>query len=242
MASLFSAIKDSLVPSVDDYLGDTGVEGYLKEKYVDKFGAKLFDFGQMSDELRFQHLFAVGGSGCGKSTFFQGLLVEDIKRMKKGRCSIVHIDPVQANDKIIKHARIENYKNAILIDPQDPDSLPCLDLFETTACPNEQLRTANMIGTFKSVCAGLIDQALTQPMKTLFSYCAQVAVRMEHPGLRELLALLQDPIAVLEEHGFVMGDEVYDFFLNEVVGTFERPAADAGDRSVLEVPRAWCAV
>lgn len=206
--TVWSLIKQDVSP-------DQLAIDYVREKW----NAKTCPVTRMKDELRFQHLLLVGGSGCGKSTFFQEFLTKDLPRAKKGKCSVIHIDPVIANDEIIKYAGVERYKNAILIDVSDPDSLPCLDLFETSSTRDERLRTSNLIGVFTSVCAGLVEQALTPQMKTLFSYCAQVAVRMDHPGLRDVLSLLTKPIDVLDHYGFEPSDAVYQFFQEEVVGT-----------------------
>lgn len=196
----------------------TTPEELVKDWATDKVCNLRNPLKQLTDELRYQHLIMVGGSGCGKSTWFQQFMVDDIKRAKKAKCTVIHIDPVQANDLIIKHAGVERYKNAILIDVADVDSLPCLDVFETSSVRDERLRTSNLIGVFTAVCAGLVDATLTSPMKTLFSYCAQIAVRMETPGLRDLLEMLTDPMKVLARCEFGPGDQVYEFFLNEVVG------------------------
>jgi hypothetical protein len=194
-------------------LGDV-VKAYLKETY-EVYSSPL---DSLDDELRFQHLLNLGGSGCGKSTFFRMLLKNDIKRAKKGQCTVIHIDPVNANDEIIMHAGVERYSNAILIDVSDMDSLPCLDIFETSSVRDPRLRTANLIGVFTAVCAGLVDQALTTQMKTLFSYCAQVAVRSDYMGLRELLVLLSNPLRYLDIIGVDPDSNLYAFFRDEVDG------------------------
>lgn len=197
---------------------DKAPEELLKEYWDENYGASRFKFNKVKDELRFQHTFYVGGSGCGKSTFMQGFLVEELKRVKQGKASLIFIDPVQANDFILKHAGLENFKNAILIDMADPDSLPCLDIFETTPVEDERLRVANLTGVFSNVCEGLLDQKMTEHMKTLFKYSARVIVRMERPDLRKFLQLLLDPMAVMEALDFGPGDTEYDFFRDEVVG------------------------
>lgn len=199
--------------------GNQTIDGIITDYIKQKYDAVTCPITKLKDELRFQHLLAVGGSGCGKSTFFQQLMKGDLARAKKGKCTVISIDPVQANDLIIRHAGVEKYKNAILIDVSDPSSLPCLDMFETSATRDHRLKTSNLIGVFKDVCGGLMDSALTQPMRTLFSYCAKAVVHMERCDLRQLLQLLTTPLEVLQSIGVEVTDPTYEFFLNEVVGT-----------------------
>lgn len=203
----------------DVYRGNVTLEDDITDFIKEKAGNVICPIATRTSELKYQGLLAVGAAGCGKSTYFQKLIKDNIIEAKKGKCTMISIDPVQANDVIIEYAGVERYSNAILIDPSDPDSLPCLDIFETSQIRDPRLQAANMIGVFKDVCAGLVETDLTSQMKTLFAYCAKVAVVMENCGLRDLLQLLTQPIETLESLGFAPDHPVREFFQEEVVGT-----------------------
>ncbi len=190
------------------------VTNYLKEKYgPDGKHAKKIPL-----KVRFQHLLAVGRSGCGKSSFLYDLMAEDIPECLAEKRTMIYIDPVTGIDRVLEETYISRHPNVFLIDMADPDSLPRLSLFETGVKREGIGATSYMINTFIDVCSGLIDQDMTTNMRTLFSRCAVVMQRVENHTLHDLLDLLNNPLEYIEEKGFEAGEQIHDFFVDDVIG------------------------
>lgn len=202
----------------DLYRGETTLDGIVRDWAGEKFDNITSPTKRVPDEVRFQHLLATGRSGCGKSSYLYGLMAKDIPLALDGKRTLIVVDPVNGIDKIVTETGIANAPNVFLIDPADPDSLPRLSLFESGQQRHGLLATSHMINTFKSVCAGLIDQGLTAQMMTFFGYCARVLMHVENPTLHDLMELLLDPIVYMDNIGIDPADPVYQFFVEDVVG------------------------
>ena len=201
------------------YRGETSVDELVKDWLADKFGAITTPVHRIPDTVRFQHLLAVGRSGCGKSSFLYGLMAKDIPLALAGKRTLIVVDPVNGIDKIVTETGICDSNKVFLIDPADPDSLPRLNLFETGRKRDGLLATSHMINTFKAVCSGLIDQEMTPAMMTLFGYCARVLMHIENRTLHDLMDLLLDPITFMDGMGLDPSDPAYMFFVEDVVGS-----------------------
>ena len=171
---------------------------------------------RIPDSIRCEHLLAVGRSGCGKSSFLFDLMAKDIALARKRKRTLIYIDPVNGIDKLVNETGIGSLDNVYLIDPADPDSLPRLNMFETGRDRSSILATTHLINTFRSVCAGIIDQALTPSMTTLLGYCSRVMVLTPDRTLEDMMALLNDPPSYMDGIGMDPDDPVYQFFLENV--------------------------
>jgi hypothetical protein len=151
-------------------------------------------------------------------------MAEELPRALDEKLTLIYIDPVDGIDEFLKFTNVHDQPNVFLIDPGDPDSMPRLSLFETGEQRKGDLAASYMINSFKDVCAGLIDQELTAPMMTLFGYCAQVLMHVENRTLRDLMELLKSPVEFMDGLGMDPEDDVYRFFVEDVIGTQKRPA------------------
>lgn len=202
----------------DLYSNEVTIDDLVRDYMVEKFGRFTSPVNNIPDAIRFEHMLATGRTGCGKSSFFEGLQVKDVQLALQRKRTLILVDPVNGIDKFVKFANVHKAKNCFLIDPADEESMPCLNLFETSRDRGAKLKTSHMIGTFKSMCSGLIDQELTPPMQTLFGYCARVLMNGTDPTLHDLLSLLEDPITYMEGLGMLPEDPVYEFFVKDVIG------------------------
>ena len=214
-----SMLSEAMKTAWNIHRGETTVEDEVTDFAKDWFAGVTSPVHRMPNELRCQHLLAVGRSGCGKSSFLYGLMAKDIPEALDRKKTLIVIDPVNGIDKIVKETGIAHEENVFLIDPADPDSLPRLDLFETGVKRSGILETSYMINNFRSVCAGLLDQEMTPAMSTLFGYCARVLMNVENRTLNDLMDLLIDPIVFMDEIGMSENDPTYQFFVEDVVGS-----------------------
>ena len=200
------------------------IREWVKEYLADRFNTDRKYIRSVPIKVRCQHLLALGRSGCGKSSYLYQLMAEDIPECLARRRTMIYIDPVTGIDRVIEETDIADHPNVFLIDMADPDSLPRLSLFETNVDRKGVGGTSYMINTFVDVCSGLIDQDMSSNMKSLFTRCARVMGRVPNHTLYDLLDLLKDPIQYITDLGFEAGEEVFDFFVEDVVGSPKKPA------------------
>ena len=81
---------------------------------------------------RFEHMHIVGGSGHGKTQLLQSFILRDIEQLHKGRGSVVVIDSQGDMIRtILGLAELSNMTDrVVLIDPNDIENPPCLNLFD----------------------------------------------------------------------------------------------------------------
>ena len=202
----------------DLYCGDRTVTGSLLSWAVSS-GRRMFignPVCRVPLSVRFEHLFLVGRSGCGKSSFFHELMCRDLEHCGRRSRSLIYIDPVDGIDRFVCSTGISRWRNVFLIDPSCPESLPRLNMFETGLRRDDLLATAHMSNTFFSVCSGIIGQGLTPLMKTLLGYCSRVMVLTPDRTLEDLLSLLSDPVGHMDRIGMSSDDRVYRFFADNV--------------------------
>lgn len=200
------------------------IRAWVTDWLGDKFNADRREIKSIPIKVRCQHLLALGRSGCGKSSYLYQLMAEDIPECLARRRTMIYIDPVTGIDRVIEETFIADHPNVILIDMADPDSLPRLSLFETGLEREGIGGTSYMINTFVDICSGLIDQDMTANMKSLFTRCARVMERVPNHTLHDLLDLLKDPVQYITDLGFEPEEEVFEFFVSDVVGSPGKPA------------------
>lgn len=203
---------------------ESSIDDIIKEVFDDLFSRHSQSIKNIKEELRFQHLLAVGRTGCGKSSVLYYLMAQDIPKCLAGERTMIYVDPVNGCDTVIKATGIWRSKRVIHIDVSDPDSLPYLNLFETGRKRDGILGTSHMINTFKSICSGLIDQEMTPNMMNLFGYCARIMMYLETPTLHDLYALLIDPLGFMDRLEIPEDDPAYRFFVEDV-GTLKMKGA-----------------
>ena len=213
-----STFSDACRTGWDLYRREISLDDWVKDWVAEKFGDVTSSGKNMPDEVRFQHMLATGRSGCGKSSYLYGLMAKDIPECLARMRTLIVIDPVNGIDKIVNETNIAGRTNVFLIDPADPDSLPRLNLFETGLKRHGLLATTHTINTFKSVCAGLIDQGLSPQMMTFFGYCARVLMLVENRTLHDLMDLMREPLGYMQDLGIDEHDPIYQFFVEDVVG------------------------
>ena len=203
---------------------ESSIDDVIKEFLDDVFSRNQQNIKKIKDEVRYQHLLAVGRTGCGKSSVLFYLMAQDIPKCLAGLRTMIYIDPVNGCDELLKSTGIWKSERVIYIDVSDPDSMPYLNLFETGRKRDGILGTSHMINTFKSICSGLIDQEMTPNMMNLFGYCARIMMYLDAPTLHDLYDLLIDPIGYMGHLDVPEDDPAYRFFAEDV-GTLKQKGA-----------------
>ena len=107
---------------ISNYLGGTPLAVYFETRVPFS----------MPFAARFEHMHVVGGSGHGKTQLLQSLILRDIEKLVTGKGSIVVIDSQGDMIRTILglSALSEMTDRVVLIDPNDIEHPPCLNLFD----------------------------------------------------------------------------------------------------------------
>lgn len=203
-----------LVELVDAYLGDTPFEPLFKVPVPLR----------LSNEDRFSHTHVVGGSGAGKTSLLERLILHDIQ--SDDPPTIVVIDPHSDLIRRLLHADLGIEDRIIFIDPRDIDHPPALNIFALNKdrldgydpATREQV-TAGVIQTFDYLFSGLIGADLTAKQGVFFRYVARLMLALpetmgRNASILDMLKLMSDPAPYAEAIAS-LSDIPRDFFLND---------------------------
>jgi Type IV secretion-system coupling protein DNA-binding domain len=126
----------------------------------------------------------VGGSGHGKTQLFQHLILRDLDQLRQGRGSIIVIDSQGDMIRTITHlaefspaAEDSLAERLVLIDPNDVEHPPCLNLFDFgldrldrySAVEREKLLNG-AIALYEYMFGALLGAELSQRQGVIFRY------------------------------------------------------------------------
>ena len=163
----------SLSEIIASYLGGTPLE-------------ELFNFPvplKLTHEERFSHMHIVGGTGAGKTTLIERLILHDIAGDDPP--SLVIIDPHSDLIRKLSRANLGIEDRIIIIDPRDIEHPPALNVFSLNKerlkgydeATKEQV-TAGVIQTFDYLFSGLIGADLTAKQGVFFRYVARLMLAL----------------------------------------------------------------
>ena len=157
---------------------------------------------KITQEDRFSHLHIIGGTGAGKTTLIEKLILHDLAQDSPP--SIVLVDPHSDLIRKLVRADIGISDRVILIDPRDVEYPPAINIFALNQdrlqgydqATREQV-TAGVIQTFDYLFSGLIGADLTAKQGVFFRYVARLMLSLpEHMGrnatIIDMLHLMSD--------------------------------------------------
>ncbi|MFI4973123.1 MAG: type IV secretory system conjugative DNA transfer family protein [Caulobacterales bacterium] len=158
---------------VDKYLGGTPYQALFKAPVPLK----------LTHEDRFNHMHIVGGTGAGKTTLIENLILHDLASPDPP--SLVVIDPHGDLIKKLTHADLGLEDRLIVVDPRDVKHPPALNIFALNRermgsydeATQEQV-TAGVIQTFDYLFTGLLGADLTAKQGVFFRYIARLMLAL----------------------------------------------------------------
>ena len=168
-----------------DYQGENVPFAFLKDTRL----LELFDLSHpysLPLPPRFEHLVACAGTGQGKSTLLQHLVLADLKSDR----SVVVID---SQGKLIPElARLKIDKKVIVLDPRDNPTLNVFDIGEADEQTYNQV-----LEVFNYLFNSLLGADLTTKQTTLFNYI--IALMLQLPTAMGRTATLMDVMHFMED-------------------------------------------
>lgn len=187
---------------------------------------------KLTHEDRFGHMHIIGGTGAGKTTLIENLILHDIN--SEDPPSIVLIDPHGDLIKKLSNADLGIQDRLIIIDPRDVENPPALNIFALNQermkgydqATREQV-TAGVIQTFDYLFSGLTDLTLTGKQETFFRYVARLMLTLpeameRNATILDMLKLMSDPTPYAKAIE-MLPDIPREFFTRDFVGkTFQQ--------------------
>lgn len=201
---------------VKAYLGYTPLQYWFDEKVPFPF----------TDEMRFEHMHLIGGSGHGKTQTLQHIIYHDLVR--ENPPSLVIID--SQGDMLWRLQNLElisptseRPRQLIIIDPQYN---PALNIFDMTtdrvksypSILREQVE-AGIIELYHYI-FGALDSEMTSKQGTAFTFIVRLMLSIDGASLHTLLQLLEDQSKTFKESPFhqyahKLDDTARNFFENQ---------------------------
>jgi hypothetical protein len=184
-------VKDSATLAME-YLGDTPFQEYFET---------LVPF-SIPFAARFEHTHILGGSGHGKTQLLQSLILRDIEQLREGKGSIVVIDSQGDMIRtILGLSALSGISDrVVLIDPNDIDYPPCLNLFDfgldrlTNYDPVEREKLINgAIALYEYMFGALLGADLTQRQGVIFRYLARLLMVVPNATIHTLREFMESP-------------------------------------------------
>lgn len=183
--------------SAIDYKGTSTeiIEGYLAgTPLLDLFLAPV-PFSVPDRPYRMEHTFILGGSGAGKTTLIQNILLQDLA--KDDPPGMVIIDPKGKLVERIQQLKVfdDRLKERIVI--VDPADTPALNMF--AASPRtypgdvQQEIESQAISNFAYVFSSL-NSPMTQKQAVCFTFCVRLLFKVPGATINTLMELLNDPL------------------------------------------------
>lgn len=162
---------------------------------------------KLSHEVRFSHMHIVGGTGAGKSSLIETLILHDLQSAE--RPTIILIDPHTDLIRKLITADLGIEDRLVYISPRDTKHPPALNVFavnkDRLARYDEGTReqvTAGVIETFTYLFSGLFGMELTGKQETFFRYVARLMLSLpetmgRNATILDMLYLMDDPTPYL---------------------------------------------
>ena len=155
----------------------------------------------MTDQQRYEHMHVVGGSGHGKTQLLQRLILHDLQREQPPALVIIDsqgemLRKIQWLSLFAEGGRLAD--RIIVIDPEDVDHPPALNMFDMkparlerySQAINEQIE-ASIIETFNYV-FGALAAELTSRQNTTFAFVTKLMLAVPGATIHTLRELFED--------------------------------------------------
>jgi len=188
---LFKPLKDRLSLNLQathrsqpvmprDYKGDDVVEVYLRGTPLERLFTLKTPF-SIPEDVRFEHMHLVAGSGHGKTQTLQYLIRHDLPDVERGDKSVVVIDSQGDLIRTILNAEHLPPDRIVLIDPEDVAFPVALNLFSAgqerlgdySALERERL-TNSIIELYDFVLGSLLASGMTAKQTVVFRYVTRL--------------------------------------------------------------------
>jgi hypothetical protein len=185
---------------IEEYLGQTPFAEYFSSQVP--FSILL--------SSRFEHTHIVGGSGHGKTQLLQSMQLRDIDLLLQGKGSIIVID--SQGDMIRTMLGLKDLAalsdRIVLIDPNDIEHPPCLNLFDFgldrlgrySAADREKLING-AIALYEYMFGALLGADLTQRQGVIFRYLARLLMVVPGATIHTLREFMEEPETTREYFG-----------------------------------------
>ena len=205
---LFKALKDRLSMNLQathrnnpvmprDYRGDDVVSMYLRGTPLEA----LFDLKtpfSIPEDVRFEHMHLVAGSGHGKTQTLQFLIRNDLPDIARGEKSVVVIDSQGDLIRTILSAQHLPPERIVLIDPEDIEWPVALNLFSVGQerldgySPLERERLTNsIIELYDFVLGSLLASGMTAKQSVVFRYVTRLMFHIPDATIHTLRDLME---------------------------------------------------
>jgi hypothetical protein len=158
---------------------------------------------------RFEHAHIVGGSGHGKTQLLQHLMLRDLDALVDGKGSLIVVDSQGDMIRTIMHLAAFSpaadgslADRLVLIDPNDIESPPALNLFDfgldrlDRYGPAEREKLINgAIALYEYLFGALLGAELTQRQGVIFRYLARLLMAVPGATIHTLRQFMEDPEA-----------------------------------------------
>jgi hypothetical protein len=151
---------------------------------------------------RFEHMHVVGGSGHGKTQLLQHLILHDLDQLREGRGTIIVIDSQgdMPRNTLSLLSVGEMADRLVLIDPNDIEYLPALNLFDFglerlaryNAVEREKL-VNGAIALYEYLFGALLGAELTQRQGVIFRFLARLMMTVRGATIHTLMQFMEDP-------------------------------------------------
>ena len=152
---------------------------------------------------RFEHMHIVAGSGYGKTQLLQQLIMHDLDEYRWGRRYVIVID--SQGDMIRKISRLDKFNSyrLIIIDPNDIENLPALNLFDIgldriekyDAVQKEKL-TNGAIALYEYLFGAILGAELTQKQGVIFRFLGRLMMTIPGATIHTLMGFMDNPESV----------------------------------------------
>jgi len=205
---LFKALKDRLSMNLEathrsnpvmprDYRGDDVVPAYLRGTPLEELFALKTPF-SIPEDVRFEHMHLVAGSGHGKTQTLQYLIAHDLPDVMRGEKSVVVIDSQGDLIRTILNAEHLPPDRIVLIDPEDIEWPVALNLFSVGQerldgySPLERERLTNsIIELYDFVLGSLLASGMTAKQSVVFRYVTRLMFHIPDATIHTLRDLME---------------------------------------------------
>lgn len=179
---------------------------------------------KLTHEDRFNHMHVVGGTGAGKTSLIENLIIHDL--ISPDPPSLVLVDPHGDLIRKLTRANLGIQDRLIIIDPRDIHNPPALNVFALNnrrinsydEATREQV-TAGVIQTFDYLFSGLVGADLTAKQGVFFRYVARLMLSMpdtmgRNATIVDMLRLMGDATPYMPAIN-ALSDIPKEFFLRD---------------------------
>jgi hypothetical protein len=153
---------------------------------------------------RFEHTHIIGGSGHGKTQLLQHLILRDLAALKADKGSVIVIDSQGDLIRNITHLADvrEMADRVVLIDPNDIDHPPALNLFDFGldrlggyAAKDRETLLNGAVALFEYMFGALLGAELTNRQQVIFRFIARLMMVVDGATLHTMREFMESPEA-----------------------------------------------